>query len=192
MRKSLFTALLLALALPFMAPKAQAQFYLNPYLGYNIEDGFGFLVGIGSEFEAPFEAGNLSLSIRPSVEYVFTDDPPDTSVGGATITSSTSYVQVNGDVIARLTATGLNPYVGAGLAVGIISASADCEGSDVFCAGVESADASDTEIGLNVLGGLEFPGALAFGTPFVQGRLTLIDGSQISLLGGVSIPLGQE
>jgi opacity protein-like surface antigen len=192
MRKPLLFALLVAFALPFTAPKAQAQFFLNPYLGYNIEDGFGFLVGIGTEFEAPFEAGNLSLSIRPSIEYVFTDDPPDQSFSGVTITSSTSYIQLNGDVIARLNAEGFNPFVGAGLAIGFISASSECEGSAALCGGVSSAEASDTEIGLNVLGGLEFPGALAIGTPFVQGRLTLIDGSAISILGGLMIPLGAE
>jgi opacity protein-like surface antigen len=178
MRKSLFFALLFAFVLPFTAPKAQAQFVLTPYLGYNIEDGFGFLVGIGGEFVAPFEISNLDLSIAPSVEYVFTEDFDG---GGFVDDVSTSYIQVNGDVIAKFAPSGsIAPFAGAGLAYGIFSAE-----SNGF-------DASSSDIGLNLLGGVTFPDALGFGDPYVQGRLTLIDGSAISIIGGVRIPLGQN
>lgn len=178
MRKSLFLALLFAFALPFTAPKAQAQFTLIPYAGYNIEDGFGFLVGIGAEFVAPFELSNLDLSIAPSVEYVFTEDF-NSGFGDAEV--STSYIQVNGDVIAKFAPNGsIAPFAGAGLAYGIYSADAN------------GFDASSSDIGLNLLGGVTFPGALAIGEPFVNGRLTLIDGSAISIIGGIRIPLGQN
>lgn len=178
MRKSLFIALLFAFALPFTAPKAQAQFVLIPYAGYNIEDGFGFLVGIGAEFVAPFELNNLDLSIAPSIEYVFTEDFDG---GGFIDDVSTSYIQINGDVIAKFAPSGsIAPFAGAGLAYGIFSAS-----SGGF-------DASSSDIGINLLGGVSFPGALGIGEPFVNGRLTLIDGSAISIIGGVRIPLGQN
>lgn len=188
MRKSLFTALLLALALPFTANRAEAQFYLNPYAGYNL-DAEAFVVGIGSEFSAPFSAGQFELAIRPSIEYLF--------VGGDTFNNadvSTTALQINGDLITRLNAQGFSPYVGAGLAIYSFSADFDCGNAGTgqqFCQAAEDA-ASTTDIGLNILGGLEFPGALGFGTPFAQARLTLADGSAISLLGGVAIPLGQE
>jgi opacity protein-like surface antigen len=184
MRKSLFFALLFAFVLPFTAPKAQAQFFLSPYVGYNI-DAEAFLVGIGSEFAAPFSAGQFELAIRPSVEYLFVDDS-----GFGASDASINFYQVNGDVITRLNAEGFNPYVGAGLAIVITSADFDCEGNPT-CEQFEDA-ASGSDIGLNVVGGLEFPGALAFGAPFVQGRLTLADGSAISILGGIMIPLGTE
>jgi hypothetical protein len=78
--------------------------------------------------------------------------------------------------------------VGAGLA--IVTTSVDFD--DFDCDDIPGADCSNTDIGLNILGGLEFPGALGFGDPFVQGRLTLADGSAISILGGLSIPLGRN
>lgn len=176
MRKSLLIALLFAFALPMTANRAEAQFTLIPYVGYNIEDGFGFLVGIGSEFVAPFEMNNLDLSIAPSIEYVFTED---FSGGGIVSDISTSYIQINGDVIAKFAPNGsIAPFAGAGLAYGIYSAE-----SNGF-------DASSSDIGVNLLGGVTFPGALAIGEPFVNGRLTLINGSAISVIGGLRIPLG--
>lgn len=176
MRKSLLLALLVAFALPFTAPKAQAQFVLTPYLGYNIEDGFGFLVGIGGEFVAPFDINNLDLSIAPSAEYVFTD------------ADGVSYFQINGDVIAKFAPSGsIAPFAGAGLAIGFFSFDEVDVGFGQTVGG-----GSETEIGINVLGGVTFPGALAFGDPYVQGRLTLIEGSAISLIGGLRIPLGQN
>ncbi len=160
------------------ANRAEAQFSLLPYIGYNIEDGFGFLVGIGAEFVAPFDINNLDLSIAPSVEYVSTDD---FNGGGATSNISTSYIQINGDVIAKFAPNGsIAPFAGAGLAYGIYSAS-----SDGF-------DASSSDLGLNLLGGVSFPGALGFAEPYVNGRLTLINGSAISIIGGLRIPLGQN
>lgn len=178
MRKSLLLALLFAFALPMTANRAEAQFTLIPYVGYNIEDGFGFLVGIGAEFVAPFEMSNLDLSIAPSIEYVFTEDFDG---GGFVDDVSTSYIQINGDVIAKFAPNGsIAPFAGAGLAYGIYSAEAN------------GFDASSSDIGLNVLGGVSFPGALGIGEPFVNGRLTLIDGSAISIIGGIRIPLGQN
>lgn len=176
MRKTLLLALLCAIALPMTANRVQAQFTLMPYLGYNIEDGFGFLVGIGGEFVAPFEISNLDLSIAPSVEYVFTEDFDG---GGFVADVSTSYIQINGDVIAKFAPNGsIAPFAGAGLAYGIFSAE-----SGGF-------DASSSDIGLNLLGGVSFPGAFGFAEPYVNGRLTLIDGSAISIIGGLRIPLG--
>lgn len=188
MRKPLFLALLCALALPLTADRAEAQFYLNPYAGYNL-DAEAFLIGIGSEFAAPFSAGQFELAIRPSVEYLFVGD---NDFGSDDV--STTALQINGDLITRFNAEGFSPYAGAGLAIYSFSADFDCENTGAgqsFCEAAEDA-ASTTDIGINLLGGLEFPGALGIGTPFAQARLTLADGSAISLLGGIAIPLGQE
>ncbi|MEM1042910.1 MAG: hypothetical protein AAGI91_09800 [Bacteroidota bacterium] len=178
MRKAFALALLIAVALPFTAQKAQAQFVLMPYIGYNIESGFGFLVGVGGEFVAPFEISNLDLSIAPSVEYVFTEDF-DGGFGFEGV--STSYIQINGDVVAKFAPNGsIAPFAFAGLAFGIFSVDSDISGFD----------ASSSDLGLNLGGGVSFPGAFGFGEPYVQGRLTLLDGSAISILGGLRIPLG--
>ena len=171
MKKLALFALVLTAA--FSAPRAEAQFSLMPYLGYNL-DSEGGLVGIGAEFAAPFSAGNLELAIRPSVEYVFVED---IELFGTEI--NTTLLQINADVVTRFSATpSFQPYAGAGL--GILYASVESGGQSV----------SDTELGINVLGGLEFPGVLGFGDPFVQGRLTIADGSAIAILAGLSIPLG--
>lgn len=186
MRKSLFLALLFALALPFTADRAQAQgFGLIPYVGYNL-DAESFLVGIGGEFGSVFNLGTMAIGVRPTVEYLFVDD------GGFGDEASATFLQINGDLITRFGTPGasLVPFAGAGLAIVTVSYDADCDGNPVCEEFLDEAGGSD--IGLNVLGGVEFPGALGFGSPFVQGRLTLADGSAISILGGLVIPLGQN
>lgn len=192
MRKSLFIALLVAFALPFTAQKAQAQgFSFIPYAGYNF-DAEDFLIGVGAEFDAPFSAGTFALGFRPSIEYVFAGESSESTFSGVTVSSSVTFLQINGDLVTRLNATGFSPFVGAGLAIAYASFDIDCEGSDIACDAIGDEGDSNTDIGLNVLGGLEFPGALAFGDPFVQARLTLADGSAFSILGGLSIPLGAQ
>ena len=171
MRKASALALLIALALPFMADRAEAQgFGFVPYIGYNL-DAEAFLVGVGAEFADVFDLGNLAIGVRPSIEYLFVDN--------------VTWLQINGDLIARFGAPGasLVPYAGAGLAIGLVSID--------DCPDIPGLDCSNSDFGLNVLGGVEFPGALGFGSPFVQGRLTLQDGSAISILGGFVIPLGR-
>ena len=168
--------LLLLLALPLFAPSALAQggIALKPYLGYNLEDGAGLLVGIGTELAAPFDLGGLVLSIQPGIEYHFLDDAPGVDV---------SYIQLDGNLVASFATPGapIAPYAGAGLAVGFSSVDIEGIGSD-----------SSTDLGLNVLGGAEFPGALGFGSPFAQARLTLVDGGNFfCIIGGIKVPLGQ-
>lgn len=185
MRKPLALALLIALALPFTADRTQAQgFGFIPYVGYNL-DAEAFLVGVGGEFGNVFDLGNFVIGVRPTIEYLFVDDD------GLGDDASVTFLQINGDLITRFGAPGasLIPYAGAGVAIVSVSYDADCNG-DPFCEAVVD-EAGNTEVGLNVLGGVEFPGALGFGSPFVQGRLTLADGSAISILGGLVVPLGR-
>ena len=171
----------LALVAALAAPRADAQFSLIPYAGYNL-DAEGAVVGIGGEFAAPFSAGSLVLAIRPSVEYIFTETIENPL--GDDISSTA--LQINGDVITRFAASGsIQPYAGAGLAIYYFNQDEIDLGFGVTTGG------SSTDIGLNILGGVEFPGVVGFGDPFVQGRLTLADGSAIAILAGLSIPLGQ-
>lgn len=167
MRKTLQLGLLLALVLPFTAQRAEAQFSFIPYLGYNL-DAEKLLIGVGTEFDFPV-AAPVDLGIRPAVEYMFVDDM--------------TWLQINGDVIARFGSNpSLKPYAGAGLA--ILYTSFDCEGPSEFC---DMIDTSNTDVGLNLLGGAQF--GTGFAQPFVQGRFTMKDGSAFSILGGVVLAL---
>ena len=172
MKKLALFAFVLAAALS--TPRAEAQFSLIPYLGYNTELE-GILVGIGTEFAAPFAAGNLDLAIRPSAEYHSVD------------AEGLSYFQINGDVLARFAGSeAFAPYAGAGLAVAIVSQ------DDIEIGGFTIEGDSNTEIGLNIFGGAEFPGLVDFGMPFAQIRYSIVDPTdQLSIFGGFKIVLGQ-
>ena len=176
MKKLALFALVFAAA--FAMPRAEAQFSLIPYLGYNLELE-GFLVGVGSEFAAPFAAGSLDLAIRPSVEYHSLDG------------DGASYFQVNGDVLARFSGSpSVAPYAGVGLALAIISFETVDVNLDTF--ETEEGTETNTELGLNVLGGAEFPGLFDFGMPFAQARYSIVDPTdQLSILAGVKINLGE-
>ena len=145
----------LALAATFAAPRAEAQFSLLPYIGYNTEDDTGFQVGIGTDFVAPFNIANLDLSIRPSVEYQFFDLPDGVDV-------DVTALQFNGDVVARFAGSPtLQPYGGAGIAL-FYQSFDDGDDSD-----------SDTELGFNLFGGAEF--SMGQLNPFAQARISFFD-----------------
>jgi len=166
-----FTSILSALALVavLLAPRADAQVQFVPYLGYDFDIGDGsLLVGVGAEFGILPGALPVGLALRPSAEYYFVDTPPGTSF---------DFFQINADVIAELPpiGPGVGLFAGAGLGLGFVS----------FEAG-EFSDSS-TEFGVNFLGGLDID--TGFVSPFVQARLTLMDGTRFGILGGVKLAL---
>ncbi len=173
MKRLLSFAALLLLLSPLTAQRAQAQFEFVPYLGYNF-DAENLLVGVGAEFNFLPGVAPVNLSLRPSIEYLFTDDGGLDELG---IDVSTTALQINADVMAELSppAANLGFFAGAGLALGYASVS------------IEDESESDTEFGLNLLGGVEFGGD--FVTPFVQGRFTLGNGDALSILGGIKLGL---
>lgn len=205
MQKSLTLALLLAIALPLTAQRAAAQFSLIPYLGYNLSAGLdpeaddiddrvgALLVGIGAEFDLPFQGG-IALKVRPSVETYFLPGE-EFEEFGLTVDVSQSRLQVNGDVIAEFSTAGtLAPYVGAGVAW----SSYGFEVEGCFEDECETDDMSESGIGLNLLGGARF-GSMGFGAPFIQARYTMLsidfededlDLNGLSVMGGLMIPLG--
>jgi opacity protein-like surface antigen len=88
--------------------------------------------------------------------------------------SDITYLELNWNLNYRFSVqSSIRPYAGAGL--NIAYADGNC-GADVDC--------SDTEFGLNLVGGVDFKpmGKL---TPFVQGRFELSGGEQFVLSGGV-------
>jgi hypothetical protein len=170
MKKLLTLFAVCAVALPMMAPRAQAQVEFMPYLGYDFDIGDGsLLVGVGAEFGfLPTGVLPVGLSLRPSAEYYFVDSPSQVDF---------QFFQINADAIAELSPPGvpIGIFAGAGLGIGF---------SSVEIAGVSD---SSTDFGLNILGGAEFGGG--FLRPFLQGRVTLMDGTRLAILGGVKLGL---
>lgn len=78
-----------------------------------------------------------------------------------------SYWELNGNLAVPITASGIDPYAGAGLNIARASV----------------LDASDTEVGLNLLGGLRF--ALGGASAFGEGRFVLGGSEQFVLTVGV-------
>lgn len=166
----------LALLLFTAAPAAHAQFAVLPYAGYDF-DGEAVLIGLGAEVALPL-AAPVALSLRPSGEYLL---PKDLDIGGRTF--GQNIAQVNLDVIARLRAPGIQPYAGVGVGVRLIkldtSDNDDVEGN---------LDIEETNVGANLLGGVVF-GGIGPVQPFVQGRLTVGDGSAFAVFGGLRVGL---
>jgi opacity protein-like surface antigen len=152
-----FALALALLGLTATFAPAQAQGAFMPYLGYNL-DSENALVGVGARFAFPLDVP-ISLTAQPAIEYQFegTDD--------------VTILQADLNAIVQLNAASVAPYVGAGLAVGY----------------VDVAGTSDTDLGLNVLGGALF-NPTGFGQPFAQARYTIADGPDaLTIIGGVAL-----
>jgi hypothetical protein len=170
MKKILTVATILLLAIPLMAPRTEAQVSFIPYIGYDFDIGDGsLLVGVGTEFGLlPVGVLPVAVNLRPSAEYYFVDTPAGFD--------SWNFFQINADAIATLaTGPGLGVFAGAGLGIGFRS----------FEAG--NVSDSSTDFGVNFLGGAQF--GTGFAIPFVQARVTLMDGTRFALLGGVKLGL---
>lgn len=166
MKRTLALAAVLAVALPFMAPRADAQVAFMPYLGYDFKayDG-ALLVGVGAEFGMLPGVLPIGLGIRPSAEYYFSG------------TEGFSFFQINADVIATLTPPGMSigAYAGAGVAMGFSSME------------IMDESFSDSEFGFNLLGGVTV--GSGFVVPFVQARMTMMDVTRFGIQGGVRLGL---
>lgn len=102
-----------------------------------------------------------AIAFYPSVDYFLVD--------GVTL------LGLNADLRYQVPAQNLEwLYLGAGL--NLLYASADGE--------------SDTDAGLNLIGGFQPAGASRI-KPFAEGRLRLGDGSSFAVFGGLQIPLGR-
>lgn len=168
MKKFLTFVAVAAFAIPFLAPRAEAQFTVIPMLGYDL-DAEALFVGLGTEFDLPIGGIPFPVVLRPSVEYYFMESNEFFDY---------SLFAINGDLIAELAPAdgGLGFFAGAGLAVLLASFSSDVPNVP---------NSSDTDIALNLLGGIEFDtGSLS---PFVQARLRLGSGSSIGVMGGLKL-----
>ena len=172
MRCLLLAAVFASVALP----TAHAQFTLLPYAGYDF-DAENPLVGLGAEFALPITAP-VAFALRTSGEYMFTRD---LDIAGRLFSQTIG--QVNLDVIARLRSPGVQPYGGAGVALRFVSLDTsdddDVEGDQ---------DSASTNVGANLIGGVAL-GTFGPVRPFVQGRVTLGEGTAFALAGGIVLSL---
>jgi opacity protein-like surface antigen len=151
----LFSLVALA-ALFVLAAPVRAQSGFMPYLGYNIEDE-DFLIGVGGRFGVPLQAP-VALIAQPSIEYQFAGGGGN--FGGVNV--DVTLLQIDANVIASFTGSpSIAPYAGAGLGITYIDVSASSGG--------QSASSSNTELGLNLLGGVVL-NPVGFGQPFAQLR----------------------
>lgn len=139
--------------LALLAAPASAQISFAPMLGYDI-DAEALTLGVAFELGTTIPALPLAPSIRPSVEYVFAD-------------GDVTYVRADVDLVGRLQSTPqVQPYVKLGPTIEFVS----------FDVAGESE--SNTEVGLNIGGGLEF------NRVFVEGALGIGDISDLRIRAG--------
>jgi hypothetical protein len=112
--------------------------------------------GIGGRVSAPLDAVGDGFSLLGTFDLFFPDGPA-------------SYWEANGNLVYtfRLRRSRLHPYVGAGLNLGHWS----------------SGGASDSDMGLNVLGGINIPARRL--RPFVEARVELRDNGPFLISAGL-------
>lgn len=163
-------ALTMVLGAAAAAPVA-GQVAFGPQASFGGDSDFG----VGVRAEAPLsqivaaEADSplSTMFLIGSFDWFFPDD------GGAEGVS-VRYFEVNANVAYPIEVESVNPYVGGGLNIVNGGVSFDNEAIE---------DQSNTEIGLNVLGGLKF--LLGNMSAFAEGRIELSGGEQFVLSAGV-------
>lgn len=164
------------LALVFVATAAGAlplsgQFQFGPQVSW-AEDAE---LGIGARAAIGVPALLANLEIHASFDYFFVDD-----FEGFGVEADATYWELNGNAVYKFNLTGVptvTPYVGAGVNVAHISGDVSGLGG--------SGDFSDTDLGLNILGGTQFN--VGSVTPYVELRIEAGGGEQFVITGGLLI-----
>ncbi len=172
MRKLLTAA---SLVIMILAPTwLHAQVHLGGQLSF--ADDFDLGIGARATFGLPTPA---PLEIVGTIDYFFPDDVPGVDI---------SYWEINANLVYlfRIPAPSVTPYAGGGLNFSRISANVDL--SEFGGVEVPGIAASNSEMGLNLLGGARFNlGSL---TPFAELRFELGGGEQFVISGGALFRLG--
>lgn len=160
---------ILALAVAVFGPAvpAQAQVNFGPQLawGDDTDLGIGGRIDFGVANALGVNEGAFrNLFASTSVTYFFID------------CDECSYFEMNGNLAVpfELDGSSIAPYAGAGIHIGRFSY--DGPGDEFF-------DGDDTEVGLNLLGGIFFP--LSDLRGFVDGKFALAGTEQFVLSAGV-------
>jgi opacity protein-like surface antigen len=169
-------ALLLALGLlgPTTAD-AQTNVQLGPRLGIpvgDVSDAGGDLF-LGAD--ARIETQALPVVINPSFDFYFMDD---LRAGGRSVGQSLFTIDVNALYEFGVDNQAFTPYAGGGLGITRYSIDADFRNSNT----------SDTDVGLNIVGGARFP--LGSVQPFAQLNAAFGgDWDRLGITGGVLFQL---
>lgn len=156
MRKLVAAAGVVIAAFVF-APRAEAQAF-----GANLSWGDDTDFGLGARVAFPIggSVGQKGIKGLATFDYFFPD--------------GFDFWEITGNGVYDISTSGsASPYVGAGITFARYSVSAGALGS-----------ASDSEVGLNLLGGARFK-PTGNVQPFVEARFQIRDGSQFVLSGGV-------
>lgn len=144
--------------------------------------------GIGPRVEIGLGQAIQGLAVVGSFDYFFPDDFQLTVPGqDPPFSASVDYWEVNANLIYGFTvasAPGVEPYFGAGINFSRISGN--------FTSPDQEVEESETDAGINLVGGAKFP--LTGITPFVEARLELKGDDplgvedQFVLTGGILFP----
>jgi len=162
--KRLVTALGCLSVLALSTADLHGQVRFGAQASYGDDTDFGLGVRLTSSLRSLFP--RTPIAFHGSFDYFF----PDEGGSGVDLT----YWEINPNVVYLVPVRNstLGPYVGGGL--NIAYASVD----------VGFGSESDTELGLNLVGGLQFGTATRL-RPYVEVRLTVSGGDQFVLTGGL-------
>mgnify|MGYP001606807906 FL=1 len=139
---------------------AQQPFHLGAQVSWGDDSDVGIGVRYENDLNRLIPARNLR--VIGSFDWFFPGNNVD-------------YFEINANVAYQFTLPGsrIGPYVGGGLNIARASVDLPVLGKS-----------SDTQVGLNLLGGLRFPSAGRI-RPYVEGRFELSGGEQFVLTGGL-------
>lgn len=162
MRKIAFAVLVAAAAaLPSSASAQRAQ---PVRFGAQLSYGSDIDLGIGGRVRIPLPQVYQGVGLDGSFDYFFPG-------GNLTFWE----INADGNYTFPVKNSSIEPYVGAGINYAHVSA--DCGGLDIDC--------SDSNAGLNVLGGARFGVEGKHWTPFAEARGELRSGGKFVVTGGI-------
>ena len=185
-KTSLASTALLALLLLTAAPQArgQAQIELGPRVGYEIDQLNAFALG----GDVRVSTAALPVQLNGSVDYFFLDDASFSDGAGNSLEASQNLLKfaVNGLFQFGIDNQYFTPYAGPGLSITRYSVDSD---ADIDGQGVDLRSGSETDVGLNAVGGAEFGvGGLR---PFVQAEFVLLgDYEPVQFTAGLLFDVG--
>ena len=170
MKKLTAFVLLFGLFIGFGLEQAQAQIELGPRLGLDIAgDVEEFFLGA----DARFAVGGWPVLLNGVLDWYFVDD----NFLGATDVDA-SFLQLSFKALYEFGVDNetFTPYAGAGIGINRSSVS------------IGNVDDSNTELGVNIIGGATF----GFGNlkPFAQAQLSFGDVELFTLAGGLLFSIG--
>ena len=165
MSRSTMTLWLLVAGLGVVLTPGRASAQVTPRFGVQVDWGDDSDVGIGARISVPI-AKKIPLEIQGSFDYFFPSSPA---------TVDLKYWEINGNLVYLVPVKGVSvsPYVGSGLNLAHASI------------GTATVGGSDSQVGLNLLGGVAFPLKKSRIRPFAEARVELSGGEQVVLTGGI-------